>query len=151
MKAKFALWENNLNLHLVTLRISSFTRKKDSFATQVDFQGVHISPVVAIFDNFDTLTYRFLYFWCCFLTSTTQNSTWKAVNPTEWQDKMGMIYCWLFSPDVALFGIIWVFYPKNDVWGIFPTQFLSKNTNFQSELKKIEKHGFLKLTSLFIM
>ena len=40
--------------------------------------------------------------------------------------------------------------PKIDVWGIFPTQFLSQNTNFKSELKNVNKHGILKFTLLLI-
>ena len=36
------------------------------------------------------------------------------------------------------------------VWGIFPTQLLSQNTNFKSELKNVNKHGILKFTLLLI-
>ena len=46
--------------------------------------------------------------------------------------------------------MIWVPVPKIDVWGIFPTQLLSQNTNFKSELKNVNKHGILKFTLLLI-
>ena len=36
----------------------------------------------------------------------------------------------------------WLDCPKYHLWGIFPTQFLLKNTNFKSELKNIETYGF---------
>ena len=59
-----------------------------------------------------------------------------------------MDYYWFFSRKLVWFGMIWVPVPKIDVWGIFPTQFLSQNTNFKSELKNVNKHGILKFTLL---
>ena len=39
----------------------------------------------------------------------------------------------------------------NHLLGIFPTQFLSKSTNFISKLKNIEKYEILKVTMLLSM
>ena len=61
-----------------------------------------------------------------------------------------MDYYWFFSRKLVWFGMIWVPVPKIDVWGIFPTQLLSQNTNFKSELKNVNKHGILKFTLLLI-
>ena len=44
------------------------------------------------------------------------------------------------------FGIILLVCPKYHVWVIFPTQFLSKITNFVSEVENIGKYKFLKFT-----
>ena len=57
---------------------------------------------------------------------------------------------WFFSRKLVWFGMIWVPVPKIDVWGIFPTQILSQNTNFKSELKIVNKHGIFKFTLLLI-
>ena len=50
------------------------------------------------------------------------------------------------SSKLAWFGIIWLVCPKHYLWGIFSTQFLSKNANFMSEFKKIGKYEVLKFT-----
>ena len=63
---------------------------------------------------------------------------------------MSLDYYRFFSHKLVWFGIIWVLIPKIDVWGIFPTQLLSENTNFQSKLKNVNKHGILKFTLLLI-
>ena len=67
---------------------------------------------------------------------------WKANFRQLLTPKMDMIYYWPFSPNFALFGIFSVFHWKNDLWVSFPTQFLSTNTNFKSELKKMKNVDF---------
>ena len=57
-----------------------------------------------------------------------------------------MVYYCTNSHKLVWFGIIWLVCPKYHLWGIFPTQFLSKNTNFMSELKNIGKYEVLKFT-----
>ena len=59
-----------------------------------------------------------------------------------------MVYYGINSRKIVWFGIFWLVCPKYHLWGIFPTQFLSKNTNFISEFKDIEKSRFLKFTVL---
>ena len=73
-----------------------------------------------------------------------------SANKQLFTPKKGMDYYRLFSRKLVWFGMIWVPVPKIDVWGIFPTQFLSQNTNFKSELKNVNKHGILKFTLLLI-
>ena len=63
---------------------------------------------------------------------------------------MGLDYYWFFSCKLVWFRIICVLIPKIDVWDIFFTQLLSENTNFQSKLKNVNKHGILKFTLLLI-
>ena len=74
-----------------------------------------------------------------------QNDTRQLFTPIKIMD-----YYWFFSHKLVWFGMIWVPVPKIDVWGIFPTQLLSQNTNFKSELKNVNKHGILKFTLLLI-
>ena len=57
-----------------------------------------------------------------------------------------MVYYRTNSSKLVWFGIIWLVFAKYHLWGIFPTQFLSKNTNFMSELKNIGKYEVLKFT-----
>ena len=59
---------------------------------------------------------------------------------------LGMIYYCTNSRKLVGFGIIWLVCPKHHLWGIFPTQFLSKNTNFMSKLKNIGKCEVLRFT-----
>ena len=56
-----------------------------------------------------------------------------------------MAYYRTNSSKLVWFGIIWLVCPKYHLWGIFPTQFLSKNTNFMSEFKNMGKYGCWKL------
>ena len=53
-------------------------------------------------------------------------------------------YYRFFSRKLVWFGITRVLLPKIDLWGIFPTQFLSLNTNFHSELRNGHKHGIFR-------
>ena len=59
---------------------------------------------------------------------------------------LGMVYYRTNSFKLVWFGIISLVCPKYHVWGIFPTQFLSKITNFVSEVENIGKYKFLKFT-----
>ena len=56
-----------------------------------------------------------------------------------WHQKKVMVCYCINSRKIVWFGMFWLDYPKYHLWGIFPTQFLSKNTNFISEFKNIEK------------
>ena len=58
----------------------------------------------------------------------------------------GMVYYRTNSRKLVWFGIIWLVCPKHHLWGIFPTQFLSKNSNSMSELKNIGKYEVFKFT-----
>ena len=60
--------------------------------------------------------------------------------------KKVMVYYCTNSRKLVWFGIFWLLCPKYQLWGIFPTQFLSKITNFVSELENIGKYKFLKFT-----
>ena len=60
--------------------------------------------------------------------------------------KKVMVYYRANSSKLVWFGIILLVCPKYHVWGIFPTQFLSKITNFVSEVENIGKYKFLKFT-----
>ena len=57
-----------------------------------------------------------------------------------------MVYYRANSSKLVWFGIILLVCPKYHIWGIFPTQFLSKITNFVSEVENIGKYKFLKFT-----
>ena len=59
---------------------------------------------------------------------------------------LGMVYYRTNSSKLVWFGIIWLVFAKYHLWGIFPTQFLSKITNFVSEVENIGKYKFLKFT-----
>ena len=59
---------------------------------------------------------------------------------------LGMVYYRTNSSRLVWFGIIWLVFAKYHLWGIFPTQFLSKITNFVSEVENIGKYKFLKFT-----
>ena len=55
---------------------------------------------------------------------------------------LGMVYHHTNLSKLVWFGIIWLVFAKYHLWGIFPTQFLPKNTNFVSESKNIGIYGF---------
>ena len=57
-----------------------------------------------------------------------------------------MVYYRSNSSKLVQTRLIWLVCPKYHLSGIFPTQFLSKNTNFMSELKNIGKYEVLKFT-----
>ena len=57
-----------------------------------------------------------------------------------------MVYNRANLSKLVWFGIILLLRPKYHLWGIFPTQFLSKITNFVSEVENIGKYKFLKFT-----
>ena len=53
-----------------------------------------------------------------------------------------MVYYRTNSRKLVWFGMIWLVCPKYHLWGIFPTQFWPKNTNFVAELNNIGLYGF---------
>ena len=57
-----------------------------------------------------------------------------------------MVYYCSNSSKLVWFGIILLVCPKYHIWVIFPAQFLSKITNFVSEVETIGKYKFLKFT-----
>ena len=57
-----------------------------------------------------------------------------------------MVYYRANLSKLIWFGIILLVYAKYHVWVIFPTQFLSKITNFVSAVKNIGKYKFWKFT-----
>ena len=61
---------------------------------------------------------------------------------------LGIVYYCTNSSKLVWFGMIWLVFAKYHLWGIFPTQFLPKNTNFVSELENNGKYEFLKFTTL---
>ena len=60
--------------------------------------------------------------------------------------KKVMVYYRTNSRKIVWFGIFLFFCPKYDLYGIFPTHFLSKITNFVSEVENIGKYKFSKFT-----
>ncbi len=60
--------------------------------------------------------------------------------------KKVLVYYRTNSSKLVWFGIILLVRPKYHLWGIFSTQFLSKITNFVSEVENIGKYKFLKFT-----
>ena len=57
-----------------------------------------------------------------------------------------MVYYRANSSKLVWFGIISLVCLKFHLWGIFSTQFLSKITNFVSEVENIGKYKYLKFT-----
>ena len=64
-----------------------------------------------------------------------------AINVTQgtpWDQKKS----WLLIKKKFWFGLIWVYFPKIDLWGLFFTQILVPNPVVQSEKRYNEKYRF---------